>query len=491
MSGKVYLIGAGIGTEELLTIKAMKIIQECDVILYDKLIDKNILNYTKHDCIKIFCGKENKRHYMSQDEINYKLVEYAKNGMTVCRLKGGDPYIYGRGSEEAIFLSNNNIEFEVIPGISSIYAALNFCGIPITHRGVSNSIHVFTASSLEDDLDFQIISKLEGTIIFLMAREKIPFLIEQLLNNKTKQQLAAIISSAGTSKQKCIVDTLVNLSGRDFDISSKEPTMFVLSDTIGFRKLLNWYENKILFGKKVVLCCPKGHNIWLKQQLQNMGAEVVEINSMYYQDKSENVQSVIDRLASYNYIVFTSKVGVDSFFEFLKKNNIDIRNIKAQYVAIGEKTANKLKSFCINEIIIPNEYTSKELFLTLKEKLTNKDKILLIRSENADNILTENIKEITPFVDDIRPYKFIQQNNIVFDINDIKDAHIYVFTSSAFFDSFINIYDIIDILKYRTVIAIGPATKERIEKYGIYAILSSVYSQEGILEKILEVTKNV
>ena len=277
--GKVYIIGTGPGDEELLTLKAVEALKKCDVVLYDRLVSNNILNYIREDCEAYYCGKEPGAHYQSQEEINNNLIKFAKKGKTVGRIKGGDPYVFGRGGEEVLALKELNIDFEVIPGVTSPIAVLNYVGIPITHRSMAQSFHIVTGmSAKESTVNFKALAKEEGTLVFMMGLSNLGNIVKELIDNgKDINTPTAVIMKGTTSKQKKVVGTLENIEERVLRAKLKSPCIIVVGRVVTLNKELTWYENKPLFGTNICITRSKNQASNLRKKLSEMGADVTEI----------------------------------------------------------------------------------------------------------------------------------------------------------------------------------------------------------------------
>lgn len=474
--GKVYLIGAGPGDEELLTLKALRIIKEADVILYDKLVNINILNYAKDEAKLIFCGKEAGKHYKSQEEINELIIKYAKEGYVVARLKGGDPYVFGRGGEEAIRLFEEKIDFEIVPGVTSAISALNYAGIPATFRGVSQAIHIFTAKSEGKlNIDYEVVAKLEGTLVFLMGLGEIENITNKLIEfGMNKGTPCAVIENATISRQRVCVGELCNISNKIKEQKIGTPAIFVVGDVVNFREKLNWYENKPLFGKRICITRPKKQAVNLKNKILSLGGEVLELPSIRIQRLDGSIDGYIDRISSYDYIIFTSVNGVEIFFDELIKMEFDIRKIKAKVYAIGEKTKDELKK---RGIIAKCgvQFTQEGIFEEIKKEVKSRDKILIPRAKGARNFLVEALKNIGAEVDEIYLYESVLEKKR----KDIE-CDIYIFTSTSTVKNFISLYGK-EVLKGKRIIAIGPITADELRKEGLNAEIPKEYTIDGIL----------
>ncbi|CDF57301.1 uroporphyrinogen-III C-methyltransferase [Thermobrachium celere] len=478
--GKVYLIGAGPGDEELLTLKAVNKIKEADVILYDNLINTNILSYAKDGAKLVFCGKRAGKHYKTQEEINDLIVEYAKKGLRVVRLKGGDPYIFGRGGEEVLRLFREDIDFEVVSGVTSAISALNYAGIPATYRGIAQSFHILTARSEKElKLDFSIISKLEGTLVFLMGFREIDMICKKLIENgKSKETPCAVIESGTTSRQRVCCGVLNDITDKIKEQNIGTPAIFVVGDVVRFRDKLNWYEKKPLFGKRVCITRPKKQMSELKNKILELGGEVLELPTIKIIKIEGALDRYIDKLDKYNFVIFTSVNGVDIFFDDLIEREIDIRTIKAKVYAIGEKTKEQLKRRGI-VAACGDEYTQEGLFEKIRLEVKKGDKVLIPRAKGARDFLIDALKNIGVEVDEVCIYESgleIERAHV--------DCDIYTFASPSTVKNFIKLYGK-DVLKNKKIVAIGPITRDELRREGFSAEIPRKYTVDGIIETIL------
>ncbi|BCS81349.1 uroporphyrinogen-III C-methyltransferase [Anaerocellum diazotrophicum] len=486
--GKVYIVGAGPYMEDLITVKGLNAIKTADVIIYDRLVNKNLLKLAKDEAIYVYCGKEPKNHTLSQDEIINLIIEYAKKGFNVVRLKGGDPYIFGRGAEEAEKLFENNIPFEIIPGVSSFYSALTFAGIPITYRKLAREFHVFTGHTCDDEeLNWNIISKLDGTLIFLMSAENIKSISQKLiLHGKQPQTLAAAVINATTGRQKVISGYLEDFATGKFKNQIASPMVFVIGEVIKFRNKLSFYESLPLFGKRIYITRPKSVSRNIKSLLFSLGADVVDGCCSKLVLHREEIDKVLNSLPEYDILVFTSVNGVDSFFDYLIEKNVDVRNIKGDFAAIGKKTALSLQKRGFGVKYIPDEHSSDGLFKIFENEIDKSKKILTVQSKNAEDYLKNSLESLGFEVDTIFAYSMEFTKNP----NDaVYDSDIFVFTSSGMFRHFIECYGV-EVLSNKIVISIGEHTQKTLESFGIKSIISNEATDEGIVNKILEVVKN-
>ncbi|MCD7951207.1 MAG: uroporphyrinogen-III C-methyltransferase [Erysipelotrichaceae bacterium] len=344
---KVYLVGSGPGTLDLYTIKAMRLVQSCDCIIYDSLIDNHILDYCKDDCMKIFAGKRAGTHYLDQEQINDLIVECSKQYEKIVRLKGGDVYVFGRGGEEGLRLQKEGIDFEVVPGVSSALAGPAYAGIPLTHRGLARGFQVVTPSMQnngEETIDYMRYLNDDMTYVFLMGRAKLPYIIKRLLAiEKDHQTPVALISNATLPSQQTITGTLKNILDKFNENPIPAPMLIVVGKVVSLKEKLDFYENKPLFHQKL-LVTSVGQDHTLKQLLDESGADITEVMT----GEIQYLNNPLPDLSLYDGIIMTSQNGVHAFMQQYFKQYDDIRQLFGiDFIVIGKKTANALKQYGI------------------------------------------------------------------------------------------------------------------------------------------------
>lgn len=483
---KVYLIGAGPGDEQLITQKGIRVLQNCTAVLYDRLANNSLLRYLNKDCTIYYCGKEPGCHYKSQEQINDLLVELAKQGHVVGRIKGGDPYIFGRGGEEALRLYEEGIEFEVISGITSAVSVLNYAGIPATHRGIAQSFHVFTGKSMDKlDISWDAAAKLKGTLIFLMGLENIEHIINQLIENgKDISCPAAVIMNGTTSRQQKVVGTMEDICEKARSAGFKSPCIIVIGEVVALNEKLSWFEKKPLFGCNVCITRSKEQSKEIRDMLLELGAEVTEINTIEIKPTPEVLEPYLAKLSNYKYIVLTSVNGVNIFFDYLRDNNFDIRNINSVFAAIGPATAEAIKNRGIIPTVMGTEFVAEALFEALKTQVQAGDSILIPRSKEARTFIADKLKELACLVDDVHVYE-IQAGQLM-DQNYFDQADYVVFTSPTTVKNLIAMVGLNNIKKKKNI-AIGPITNNELTRNGIEAIVCDEYSVAGVISKLKEI----
>ncbi|KEI80301.1 uroporphyrinogen-III C-methyltransferase [Clostridium botulinum] len=482
---KVYLIGAGPGDEELITLKAIRALKKCTAVMYDRLANGELLKYLAPNCEIYYCGKEPGCHYKSQDEINKMLVKLAKEGHIVGRIKGGDPYVFGRGGEEVLDLLEENIEFEVIPGVTSPVSVLNYAGIPITHRGISRGFHIFTAMTKDKlDIDWKSVVNIGGTLVFLMGLGRLELIVKGLIENgMDKESKIAVVMKGTTSKQKKVIGNLENIVEKVKEAKLESPVIIVVGEVVSFSDKLNWYEKKPLFGRNICITRTKEQAKELKVQLLDLGAEVTEINSIEIENAEENLKPYLNRLKEYDYIALTSVNAVKIFFDYLIKENIDIRNINAKFAAIGPATSEAIKVRGIMPSIKSKHFVAESLFEEMKKHVQSGDKVLVPRSKDARPFLVDALKKEGCIVDEVHIYETLcgQSSHT----ERFEDADTVLFTSPSTVKNMISMVGI-DSIKEKSIIAIGPITAAELYKNNIECSICDEYSINGIIDKLLD-----
>lgn len=366
-TGKVVLVGAGPGDTGLLTLKGEKYIKQADCLVYDRLSSPEFLSMAKAGCELIYVGKENHNHVMKQDAINELLYEKSKYHELVVRLKGGDPYVFGRGGEEALYLVDRNVEVEVVPGVSSSVAALAAAGIPITHRGIAKGFQVITAHSRKDeeaDIDYSLLTDETITCVFLMGLAHVKSIAAGLMKAGRRADTPAAVISNGTlaAQRKCI-GTLADIGEKIEEAKLTSPAIIVVGDVVSLNDRLDFFEKRPLFGRKITVPYIKTNELIAK--LQQLGADVTPVKTGII--KPVIIPKFVDKVRSADWIVFTSKNGVRSFFYNLELAGADIRLIaNARFAVVGKATEKELVKHHINADIIPAEQTGKGLADAMK-----------------------------------------------------------------------------------------------------------------------------
>lgn len=483
--GKVYIMGAGPGDLELLTLKGKRAIEEADCVVYDRLINPRILDFAKKDAEMIYLGKGNTEGGVIQDEINRTIVTKALEGKTVARVKGGDPFVFGRGGEEIQSLFDNGISFEVIPGITSSISVPAYAGIPVTHRGVARSFHVFTGHTMEDGTwhNFEAIAKLEGTLVFLMGIKTLPIIVSDLVKNgKDPKTPVAIIEKGATADQRVTVGTLENIIEKSKERKIVPPAITIIGEVVNLRETFKWFEDKNLFGKKILVTRDKNQAGEFSNKIEKMGGVAVELPFI----EIESVLSKVtpEDLKEYSALLFNSPNGVR---EFMKKID-DIRSLAHLKIgAVGSKTKELLEEYKIKADFMPEEYMVAKLAELSLEYTKAGEKILIITSDispcDTDKFNSMYDREFHKIVA-YNTKKIIREKAEVCDA--LNKVEVVTFLSSSTVDAFYASIDgDLECVKNIKFASIGPVTSETMKKYGFSLDYEAkVYDINGILDAL-------
>lgn len=498
-SGKVYLVGAGPGDYKLITLKGLECIKKADVIFYDRLINVKLLSYARQDAEIIYVGKEPNKHSYKQEEISQLILSKALEGKIVTRLKGGDPFVFGRGGEEAILIAKNNVEFEIVPGITSAISVPAYSGIPVTHRNISSSFHVITGHedlTKEDAyLDYEVLGKLNGTLIFLMGIKNIKRICTKLLENgQPENKPVAVIRKGTTSEHTMIRGTLKNIVDKVRKANLKNPAIIVVGEVVNLADTLSWLNNKPLFGKKILVTRTRQQASVLSKEIEELGGEAIEFPTIKIvkNEKNFNIDKKLEQIREYKWIVFTSVNGVEIFFNRMKKLGLDIRVLSdAKICAIGSATANKLYDMGLIVECIPKEYRAEAIVEILKNKIEVGDKVLLPRADIARKFLVDELEKMGACVEDIPIYKTVIEEskretlvNIL-----INKIDVITFTSSSTVRNFIKILgeENMELLNDTKIAVIGPITRNTAEELGLKVdMMADKYNISGLVDVIVK-----
>jgi uroporphyrinogen III methyltransferase/synthase len=510
MKGKVYLVGAGPGDIGLLTIKGLKCLKKANVVVYDFHLNAQVLNYVNHDAEFIYAGKRGGHHTMTQDEINVVLVQKAKEGKVICRLKGGDPFVFGRGGEEAEALSMEGIEFEVVPGVSSAVAAPAYAGIPLTHRLYSSSFAVIPgyedATKIGSAIDWSKLAAGVGTLVFLMAVKNVDTIVQKLIENgRSPNTPVAVIRWGTRPDQRTIVSTLGGIAALIKEKDIKPPAVMVVGEVVKLRDSLKWYEKKPLFGYRILSTREHGEGF---ESLEDLGAEVIEFPTIEIVPPAsyEGLDRSIENIKDYDWLIFTSRNAVKYFFRRFFEKDRDIRDLSGiRICSIGTKTAGEIKKYGLKVDLVPDEFHAEglvEAFLkTTQGELAGGRftgmRFLLPRAEKARELFPEKIREFGGEIDVPVAYRTIKPESRGMRLRRfLREGRISVatFTSAATFRNFRQIMgkEADELLKRVAIAVIGPVTAKAVEQAGLHAdIMPGEATIESMAEAIIKWTGKV
>jgi uroporphyrinogen III methyltransferase/synthase len=500
-TGKVYLVGAGPGDPGLITVKGLECIQKADVIIYDYLAATILLKHARKNAELIYVGKKGGCHTLAQEQINTLIVEKAQNGAMVTRLKGGDPFIFGRGGEEAEVLFDNGVPFEIVPGVSSAIAAPAYAGIPLTHRKYTATVAFVTGhedpDKTESAIDWPSIAKGMGTVVFLMGVKNLPHIAEKLIQHgKPPDTPVALVRWGTTSRQVTVSGTLDTIVEKVKKAGLKAPAIIIVGDVVDLRQMLKWYENRPLLGKKIVVTRARAQASDLVERLSELGAECLECPTIKIEPPKDYtaLDRAISNLSAYNWVIFTSVNGVAFFFERLFANGKDVRSLyNLKTAAIGPATAKKLSDYGLNSDIVPASYRAESVVKAFGSVDINGKKILLPRAEEARPVLPVELTKMGAAVDEIPVYRTAAVADdgaeLISQLEE-KSVDMITFTSSSTvknFKALIPSKKFKTLLRGVTIASIGPITTDTARELGFDVHLTAEsYTIPGLCEAILQ-----
>lgn len=499
-AGMVYLVGAGPGDVGLLTLRGAELLARADVVVYDALVNAELLHLAPASAELIFGGKRAKGAAVPQSEVNALLASKARAGKCVVRLKGGDPYIFGRGGEEAEQLAAAGIPFEVVPGISSIVAGPNYAGIPLTHRDHCSAFTVLTGhedpTKGTSSLDYDQIVRAPGTKVILMGVERIRQIAEALMaHGLPKDTPTALVRWGTTGRQQSIDGPLETIADQVEQSDFSAPAVIVLGSVVRLRDQLNWFENRPLFNRRIVVTRAGGQAGSLTKALKEMGADVLEIPTIKIvpPDNLGPLKDALQGLGAYNWLVFTSPNGVGAFFDYFFKVFTDMRDIGGvRIAAVGPGTAAKLKELHLHVDVVPNKSLSRELpkAIAAFESMENLT-VLLPRAQKANPELTKQLEDLGAIVDDIPCYKTVPETE---DHNGAAErflssgANWITFTSGSTVEHFharFNVPAMMQRFPDLKLASIGPETSKAILALGLKPNLEAkIHSITGLVQAL-------
>ena len=497
--GKVYLVGAGPGDPGLITVKGRECIERADVIVYDYLAAPALLGHAPKNAEMIYVGKKGGDHTLSQDGINALLVEKASTGAVVTRLKGGDPFIFGRGGEEAEVLVEAGIAFEVVPGVTSAIAAPAYAGIPLTHRKFTATLSLVTGhedpEKEESNIDWPAISK-SGTLVFFMGVKNLPLIVRRLKEcGKPSDTPVALVRWGTTAKQKTVTGTLDTIVDNVAAAKLKSPSIIVVGQVVSLRDTMQWFENRPLFGKRIIVTRARTQASGLTKTLADLGALCLEAPSIKIvePDDYRPMDQAIAGLPGYDWIVFTSVNGVESFFRRLFEKGRDARRLcSIKTACIGPATERKLREYGVLTDILPEKYVAESVVEAFKGQDMDGKRVLIPRAMEARTVLPDELRNMGAQVDEVTAYKTVEERDQADAITEQLregDIDMVTFTSSSTVTNFMNLLpadDAVKLMEKVTVACIGPVTAETAEKLGLkVGISAETYTIPGLVDAIL------
>lgn len=505
-TGKVYLIGAGPGDPGLLTIKAMECMKKADVVVYDYLASPALLKYAGKNAEIIYVGKRGGDHTLTQDKINALLADKGAKGLMVARLKGGDPFIFGRGGEEAAFLIDRKIPFEIISGVTSAIAAPAYAGIPLTHRQHASSVCLITGHEdplkHETSIHWKALAETRSTLVFLMGVKNLPQITKKLLQSgKASDTPVALVRWGTTSKQETISGTLDDIVEKVKASGLKPPAVIVVGSVVSLRDKMKWFEKSPLFGKKIIVTRARAQASDLVARLSDKGAACIEIPTIKIVSPSDNGDLVncVEKINAFDWLVFTSVNGVKFFFETLFSMKKDVRVLgHLKFACIGPATKKQLKKFGIICDIMPETYRAEAVAQAFSNITLKHKKVLLPRAKKARAVLPDELRKMGADVSEVIAYEteIDDENKQQLDaLLGEKQIDMVTFTSSSTVSNFKRLLPqdkFQRIISNACIACIGPITAETALSQGIKPdITASEYTIPGLVNSITHYFKGL
>jgi uroporphyrinogen III methyltransferase / synthase len=499
-TGKVYLVGAGPGDPGLMTVKGLACLKEADVVIYDYLANEQLLNSAKAGAEKIYVGKKGGDHTLPQEKINSLIVAKAGEGKMIVRLKGGDPFIFGRGGEEAEELAEAGIPFEIVPGVTSAIAAPAYAGIPLTHRSYTSTVAFITGhedpAKEESQIAWDKIATGIGTLVFLMGVGNLPRIASELVKHgRSPQTPVALIRWGTLPEQETYLGTLSTI-GKVAEIHKvKPPVIILVGEVVALRDKLNWFETLPLFGRKIVVTRSREQASDLSERLQKLGALPIEFPTIEIlpPESFDDLDHCAIRLGEYDWIIFTSANGVRFFISRLMEIGKDIRDLKGPRIAaIGPKTAEELENLKIRVDFIPKEYRAEAVYEGLRDEDLRGKRILIPRAKMARDVLPAELRKSGAQVEVVDVYQTLRPHLGVESVREVlEEGHVaaVTFTSSSTVTNFVELLgkENASKLMARTIAAsIGPVTAETARSFGIEsAVVPKDYTIPALVESLV------
>jgi uroporphyrinogen III methyltransferase/synthase len=498
-SGKVYLIGAGPGDPGLITVKGMACLEKADVIVYDRLLDERLLNCARLDAEKIYVGKASSEYTMPQSKINRLLVQKAKEGKNVVRLKGGDPFVLGRGGEEAEELAKNQITFEVVPGVTSAIAVPAYAGIPVTHRTLASSFAIVTGhedpTKVDSSINWKKLSTGVDTLVFLMGMQNLPEIVAKLVEHGRAIDTPVAVVKEGTKpQQKTVVGTLGDIVSRVKETALMPPAIVVVGEVVKLRETIRWFDNRPLFGRRILVTRARQQASTLSKMLAERGALPVELPAITIQpipDNKELKQAILN-LAQYQWIVFTSTNGIEAVFDQLRTLKLDSRALYSlKIAAIGTATGEALKVRGIIADYCPDVFTTEGLISGFQSRNITGQRFLLPRTDIADEQLAKGLTGLGARVQEIAVYRTLPDVEAIARAKEmllLNQLDVITFTSSSTVTNLVTAFGADGVPVNGVKIAcIGPKTAETAVKAGLKPdVVAKEHTILGLVDAIEE-----
>jgi len=483
-NGRVYLVGAGPGDPGLLTLKGKQCLELADVVIYDYLVNPALLAYVPEEAEKICVGKPHSEQHLAQEQTNALLAEKTAAGKQVVRLKGGDPYIFGRGGEEAAFLSQQQISFEVVPGITAGFAAAAYAGIPLTHRDVTTSVGLLTGHERPErklsSLDWEKLAVGAGTLVFYMGMTNLETISERLIEyGRSPQTPVAVVQWATLPQQKTLVGTLESISTEVAREGIEPPAVIIIGEVVNYREQLRWFDKLPLFGKRILVTRPQDQAAAFARQMEQLGAQAICIPTIEIvpPDDLQPLDDAVRQIDTFDSLILTSANGVESFFDRLAANRLDIRSLAGvEVIAVGPKTAEAIEAYNVRPDLIPARYQAEGLIDELLTRDLQGRRFLYPRAKVVRPLLADSLRAAGAEV--VAPVAYqtvaaLGQKERLRQLLQTGELDAVCFSSSSTFESLQEMFaDELPQLQGRTeFFSIGRITSDTIRKHGFSVAL--------------------
>lgn len=500
--GYVFLVGAGPGDPKLLTIKGSECIAKAEVLVYDRLVAKSLLKLAQPGCEKIYAGKSPDGHTLTQTEINEVLVKKAKEGKIVTRLKGGDPFVFGRGGEEAESLVEAGISFEIVPGITSAIAVPAYAGIPVTHRDITSSFTVITGHEkpAKDNsaICWESLAQSKSTLVFLMGMENLGFICQKLMENGLNSSTPVGLIQWGTRiEQRVLTGELNDIYLLAQEQKFTNPSIIIVGQVVSLRDKLAWFENRPLFGQRIIVTRARHQASILSESIQELGGEPLEfpVIDIVQPTNPGLLREAIINIRDFSWIIFTSVNGVESFMSELLREGKDIRELAGIHIAaIGSVTQKALEDRGLKVAYVPEEFKAEKVIEGLAELISPDQHILLARAEEARNVLPEALEALGAHVHDVPVYKTVLGKSDKAELQRVlqaKSVDAVTFTSSSTVRNFLHLLDgDKSLLEGVKKFSIGPITSSTARELGLHIDYEAQeYTIDGLVQALVQGVK--
>jgi uroporphyrinogen III methyltransferase/synthase len=481
-NGRVFLVGAGPGDAKLLTLRGKECLEQADVVLYDHLANPDLLKFAPSHAERIYVGRKGRGAYRDQAEIHALLITKAREGKRVVRLKGGDPFVFGRGGEEAEVVADAGIPFEVVPGVTAAVAVPAYAGIPVTHRTLASTAAFVTGHEDPEKpssaMEWPRLASAEGTLVFLMGMKNLPQIVGRLLTEgKPATTPVALIRWGTYARQRTVVGTLSDIVAKASQAEMSPPTVIVVGEVVRLRDRLNWYESRPLFGKGILVTRPREQASAISNLLIAQGAEPVECPTLeiHPPDSWTSVDEAIHALSTYDWVIFTSVNGVQSFMGRLWFHHKDVRSLAGLRVCcIGPRTQEEAARWGVAADLVPKDFQAEGILEAMGGLGVEGQRILIPRAKVAREILPDQLEAMGATVRVVQAYQAVPPNEEIGPIRDRlrnREIHYLTFTSSSTVRNFCRLFDdrqeLQELTRNIAVAVIGPITAQTVQEEGL------------------------